>query len=301
LCNHKSKRRIKRTLCFNVFISLMQIFRTKEELREFIGAIKKQGQTIGFVPTMGALHHGHLSLIEASEKKANISVASIFVNPAQFNDKNDFTRYPRTEELDVHLLKIHKTDAVFIPDTQQMYGNDLDLLPFDFKGLDKRYEGAQRPGHFQGVVTIVDKLFRLVEPDFVFMGEKDFQQLAIVTLLAQTSFPTIEIIGCPTLREANGLAMSSRNMLLSESEREQAAIIYATLSEIKENWNKAPTEQIVNEAEKKLNAFPLTLEYLAIVDALTLEPLSGYTDKRAVALAAVRLGKIRLIDNLRLN
>lgn len=279
----------------------MQIFRTKEELSEFIGAIKKQGQTIGFVPTMGALHQGHLSLIEASKNKADISIASIFVNPTQFNDKNDFTRYPRTEEQDLHLLKIHKADAVFIPDTTQMYGNNVDILPFDFKGLDNRYEGAHRPGHFQGVVTIVDKLFRLVEPDFVFMGEKDFQQLAIVTLLAQTSFPTIEIIGCPTQREANGLAMSSRNMLLSKSEREHAAIIYATLAEIKENWNNTSTAQILNQAKSKLNAFPLSLEYVAIVDARTLELLSGYTDKPAIALAAVRLGKVRLIDNLRLN
>lgn len=301
MCNHKSKRRIKRTLYFIDFISQMQIFRTKEELREFIAACKKKGETIGFVPTMGALHQGHLSLIEASENKADITIASIFVNPTQFNDKNDFARYPRTEEHDLHLLKTHKTDAVFIPDLDQMYENGVAFLPFDFKGLDKRYEGELRPGHFMGVVTIVDKLFRLVEPDFVFMGEKDFQQLAIVTLLTKISFPTIEIIGCPTLREDNGLAMSSRNLLLSESEREQASIIYATLTEIKDKWNNAPMEKSIKDAERKLNAHPLTLEYLVIADAITLEPLAGYTDKQAVALTAVRIGNVRLIDNLRLN
>ena len=279
----------------------MQIFRRKEELKKFIEENIKQGKSVGFVPTMGALHAGHLSLINASRHKSTITVASIFVNPTQFNDKNDFVRYPRTEEKDIHLLESHKTDAVFIPDVTQMYGAGEEILPFDFKGLDLRYEGAHRPGHFQGVVTIVDKLFRLVEPNFVFMGEKDFQQLAIIKLLAKTYFPKIEIIGCPTLREESGLAMSSRNMLLSTSERKHASIIYETLREIKENWKKLPTDEIVKQAVNKLNSSLLSLEYCAIVDATTLETLSGNTDKDAVVLIAVRLGNVRLIDNLRLN
>jgi pantoate--beta-alanine ligase len=250
---------------------------------------------------MGALHQGHLSLIEASKNKADCTIASSFVNPTQFNDKNDFTRYPRTEEHDLKLLKSLGTDAAFIPDTNQMYGTGEDLLPFDFKGLDKLYEGAHRPGHFAGVVTIVDKLFRLVEPDFVFMGEKDFQQLAIVKLLAKTSFSSIEIIGCSTLREANGLAMSSRNMLLSESEREYAAIIYQALSEAKEKWNTLPIESLIRNAEIQLNSAPCVLEYFVLADANTLEPLTEHSEKNAVALTAARLGKVRLIDNLRIN
>jgi pantoate--beta-alanine ligase len=263
---------------------------------------KDQGRSIGFVPTMGALHKGHLSLIEASNEKADYTVASIFVNPTQFNDKSDFTRYPRTEQNDLTLLESIKTDVVFIPDTNQMYGSGEDLLAFDFKGLDARFEGAHRPGHFQGVVTIVDKLFRLAEPDFVFMGEKDFQQLAIVKLLAKNTFPNIEIIGCKTLRETNGLAMSSRNMLLSESEREYAAIIYQTLTEAKANWKKLPLDQLIKNSELKLTSRQMALEYFAIVDADTLEPLDEYCDnKNVVALTAVRLGKVRLIDNLRLN
>jgi len=279
----------------------MEIFRTKEGLRLFIDNLKIQGQSIGFVPTMGALHLGHLSLIEASKSKADITIASIFVNPTQFNDKEDFTRYPRTEDEDILLLQTHKTDAVFIPDVSQMYDIGEETLAFDLMGLDLRYEGAHRPGHFRGVVTIVDKLFSLVEPDFVFMGEKDFQQLAIVKLLAKNCFPKIEIIACPTLREANGLAMSSRNMLLSASERSHAAVIFETLRQIQEKWNSAPIDEILNDVQLKLNIPPLTLEYCAIVDAGSLEPLSDNAEKTAVALVAVRLGKVRLIDNLRLH
>lgn len=279
----------------------MQIFRTKAGLQNFIATNRNQGQTIGFVPTMGALHKGHLSLIKASKVKAHITVVSIFVNPTQFNDKNDFIRYPRTEENDLMLLRMMETDAVFIPDTNKMYRLGEDLLPFDFKGLDLRFEGAHRPGHFRGVVTIVDKLFRLVEPNFVFMGEKDFQQLAIVKLLNQVSFPHIEVVGCETLREANGLAMSSRNTHLSALEREQASIIYATLTAVKEKWNNTPMHQIITYAENRLNALPLVLDYFAIADANTLAPLIEFTYTPAVALTAVRIGKVRLIDNLRLN
>ena len=279
---------------------MMKIFRTKHELQRFIETCKEKDASIGFVPTMGALHSGHLSLVEASKKIAASTVASIFVNPTQFNDKNDFSRYPRTEEKDLQMLINAGVDAVFIPETSEMYPADDALLSFDFKGLDNRFEGAHRPGHFRGVVTIVEKLFRLVEPDFVLMGEKDFQQLAIVKLLAKTFFPKIEVIGCPTIREENGLAKSSRNMLLSETEKSRAAQIFRTLNETKSMWGTATLSAITRHVENTLGAEPFTLEYFAIVDAESLEPLEKYGDKPAVALTALRLGTVRLIDNLRI-
>lgn len=254
---------------------------------------------IGFVPTMGALHAGHLSLIEKSISENDITVASIFVNPAQFNESSDYNKYPRTPESDQKLLSDAGVDFLFAPSRDEIYGKgEIELLDFDFKGLDLTMEGKFRPGHFSGVVTIVDRLFNIVKPDKAYFGQKDFQQLAIIRLLAKSRHPYINIVACPTLREQGGLALSSRNELLTPEQRTQAVLISKTLFELAENWKKHPLTQIKDKAISNFAGSPLQLEYLEIADAETLQALSDYNEREAVACIAARLGDVRLIDNV---
>ena len=211
----------------------MKILTAKEELREVVEGLKSENKTIGLVPTMGALHRGHLSLVERAVAQNNITIVSVFVNPTQFNNPDDLKSYPRTLDADIALLEKAGCNYVFAPKVEDIYTSDELGTPFqfDFEGLDKVMEGRFRPNHFNGVVQIVGKLFELASPDRAYFGEKDFQQLAIIRLMTKRYHHSVEIVACPIVREESGLAMSSRNMLLSDSQRKEASHIYAVLAE----------------------------------------------------------------------
>lgn len=280
----------------------MLIFTKIEQLLPFLQEIKKSGRKTGFVPTMGALHQGHISLVETSKKQCDVTVCSIFVNPTQFNDKKDLERYPKTPEKDMEMLRKAGCDAVFMPSEQEMYPQE-DKRVFDFGYLDKILDGAHRPGHFNGVAQIVSRLFDIVKPDAAFFGQKDYQQLMIVKELVKQLHLPIEIVGCPILREPDGLAMSSRNMLLTAEEREAAKIIPQLMQKAKtmKTEGKGIAEiknHILNQLSKNSIYKP---DYFVICDADTLKEISSFPEaKRHMALIACFVGKIRLIDNLEL-
>lgn len=278
----------------------MKIIKNSKELSEKVNALKKEGSCIGFVPTMGALHEGHLSLVEYSNKDNDITIVSIFVNPTQFNDKGDYDKYPRILEDDLEKLKKVKCDILFIPSENEMYPTE-DNREFDFGNLDKVMEGKHRPGHFRGVALIVSKLFEIVNPDRAYFGEKDFQQLAIIKSLTKQLNFNIEIISCPILRENDGLAMSSRNMLLTAEQRANVALISETLFNAREkakSMTVLETQDWVKQTINK-NIF-LEVEYFEIVDHTNLESISSWnTEIEKVGCIAVQVGAIRLIDNIR--
>jgi len=271
------------------------------ELEVFLEYYRKKEMSIGFVPTMGALHEGHLSLIRMAQMENKCTLLSIFVNPTQFNETSDFKTYPRNEEKDLALIETLAIDAVFIPTTKEMYADDKnDLLDFSLEGLDSVMEGRFRKGHFDGVVTIVDKFFSLIKPNVAYFGLKDFQQLAIIRFLASKRHPKIKIAACPIIREMDGLAMSSRNALLNNDERQKATLISIVLSNIKEQWRVLPFNELINQARTSFDGSDFTLEYLEISDSETLKPLSDYTERPAVACVAAKIGSVRLIDNCEL-
>lgn len=272
--------------------------RESAALHQYLDQQRKLGQSIGFVPTMGALHQGHLSLVASAKAECDLAVVSIFVNPTQFNEKGDFDRYPRDEQQDLRLLEYAKADVVFLPDSQEMYGKSTALLDFNFEGLDTVMEGKLRPGHFKGVVTIVDKFFSLVKPDVAYFGQKDFQQLAIVRLLARRLHPDIRIVGCSILREPNGLAMSSRNELLSGNDRAHASVLFRALSHISKHWKPEHALNLREEALSMLTEENVQVEYLEIADYDSLQPFNSDTGNKAVACLAARYGAVRLIDNV---
>jgi len=271
------------------------------ELGIFLENCRKEKKSVGFVPTMGALHDGHLSLIRMAQMENECTLLSIFVNPTQFNETSDFKTYPRNEEKDLALIETLAIDAVFIPTTNEMYADDKnDLLDFSLEGLDSVMEGRFRKGHFDGVVTIVDKFFSLIKPNVAYFGLKDFQQLAIIRFLASKRHPKIKIAACPIIREMDGLAMSSRNALLNNDERQKATLISIVLSKIKEQWRVLPFNELINQARTSFDGSDFTLEYLEISDSETLKPLSDYTERPAVACVAAKIGSVRLIDNCEL-
>jgi pantoate--beta-alanine ligase len=279
----------------------MEIFETATGLKSAISKIRKQNGTVGFVPTMGALHQGHLSLISSAAEICSGVIVSIFVNPTQFNDPNDLRNYPRKLEKDLEMLSSQgKTFAVFAPEVKEIYPRP-DTRIFDFGNLDKVMEGAHRPGHFNGVGQVVSRLFDIVAPDKAFFGEKDFQQLAIIRKMTRDLNYKIDIVPCPIVRENDGLAMSSRNTLLSPEERKHAAKISATLFR---SVDLAPsksvkelTEWVVNE----INSDPyLNVEYFQIVDSLTLMSLENWNEPGGKqGCTAVKIGGVRLIDNIK--
>ena len=277
----------------------MLIFTKIADLKTFVKEIKSANQTIGFVPTMGALHDGHMSLIEASKKACNINICSIFVNPTQFNDTADLERYPRMPEKDAKLLEKHGCDVLFLPSVEEIYPKK-DETKYDFGHLDKTLEGKFRPGHFNGVAQVVKRLLEIVEPNKAFFGAKDYQQVMIVKALAKQMNSNIEIIACPILREANGLAMSSRNALLSDEEKQIAGLIPKIMQEAK----KIILEKGINEAKlfvkDEVAKVPIMkLDYFEICNSENLEDLNAISlEIKAIALIAVFVGKIRLIDNL---
>ena len=279
----------------------MVILRTVSELGIFLENCRKNDNSVGFVPTMGALHEGHLSLIRMSQLENKCTLLSIFVNPTQFNETSDFNTYPRNEEKDLALLDALAIDAVFIPTTNEMYADDKNnLLDFSLEGLDLVMEGRFRKGHFDGVVTIVDKLFSLIKPNVAYFGLKDFQQLAIIRFLASRRYPSIKIAACPIIREVDGLAMSSRNALLNNDERQNATLISKVLNTLKKNWRVIPFNELISQARKSFDDTDFTLEYLEISDSETLKPLFDYNEKAAVACVAAKIGSVRLIDNCEL-
>ena len=279
----------------------MVILRTVSELEIFLENFRKEGNSVGFVPTMGALHEGHLSLIRKAKMENECTLLSIFVNPTQFNETSDFKTYPRNEEKDLALIESLEIDGVFIPPSNEMYANDKnDLLDFSLEGLDLVMEGRFRKGHFDGVVTIVDKFFSIIKPNVAYFGLKDFQQLAIIRFLASKRHPKIKIAACPIIREFDGLAMSSRNTLLNNEERQKATLISRVLKTLKENWRVLPFNELINKARTSFDGTDFTLDYLEISDSETLMPLFDYTERSAVVCVAAKIGAVRLIDNCEL-
>lgn len=275
----------------------MQIFEKIKDLQAFLAKESAKGSTIGFVPTMGALHDGHISLVKEAKKQSDLVVSSVFVNPNQFNDKKDLDRYPRTLELDTKMLAEGGCDVLFAPSVEEMYP-ETDTRKFDFGFLDNTLDGAFRPGHFNGVAQIVSKLFEAVKPNKAFFGQKDFQQVLVVKELVRQLGLNIEIVSCPILREPDGLAMSSRNTLLDAEERKQASNIPIWMKEAKQLFNGKNTEEVKKIIIEKVNSTPLfKLDYFEIRNADNLQEYNSSTDKHAVALFAAFCGRIRLIDN----
>ena len=276
------------------------------ELQTIISEQKLGGKTIGFVPTMGALHSGHISLVERSKRECDFTVVSIFINPTQFNSQSDFEKYPRLVDSDAELLEKHDCDLLFTPNVEGMYHQEcLEVQPFDLGYLNTILEGTSRPGHYEGVATIVEKLFLAVLPTKVYMGLKDYQQVKIIEKLVRDRKLEIEIIGCATLRESNGLAMSSRNMRLTSEGIAIAAQLYKTLEEIKSNVGiRTPQDAIEYSKEKHLKKFPIKIEYIEIRNAFDLSEvnLNVWSDSvKYVVLIAAWVEEVRLIDNLELN
>ncbi len=277
----------------------MLVFERKIDLNEFVFKAKAVGKTIGFVPTMGALHNGHLALVLAAKECCEYVVVSIFVNPIQFNNPDDLKKYPRTFESDRKMLNEAGCDVVFYPSVVEMYPNEVEE-EFDFGLLDKVMEGAARPGHFNGVAVVVKRLFDLVQPNKAFFGKKDFQQLAIIKALVKDTASRIQIIGLDTVREKDGLAMSSRNRRLSEKERENAAMLFKALNFIKQNKKTLNPAQLEAEAINQLTPV-FKVEYVQIVDGHTLQHITDWNQSDyPVVCAAAFLGDVRLIDNLEL-
>ena len=281
-------------------IRAMNRFQTIEELQGHIRVAKAEGKKVGFVPTMGALHPGHASLIELAEKASDEVVVSIFVNPTQFNSRADFETYPLTVKDDMDVARRAGATSVFTPTVDELYGGDLAVGTVDYGRLTSAYEGQKRRGHFDGVVAVVRKLFSAVDADRAFFGEKDLQQLAVIRRLAQEEFKGLEIVGCPLIRERDGLAMSSRNIRLGDRSRQEALALHDWLNRVKDvactqGDIKATLHAIESEASS-LKA--IDLEYIDVVDAMTFEPLRNQSaEKKAHAIVAANVGGVRLIDN----
>lgn len=275
----------------------MIICRTKAEMREAVRGWKRAGETVGVVPTMGYLHEGHLGLVRMARQKADRVVATIFVNPTQFGPNEDLSTYPRDEARDLALLEAEGTDAVFLPSVEEMYGAGGDTF-VEVPGLSAILQGALRPGHFRGVSTVVTKLFNIVTPDFAVFGEKDYQQLTLIRQMVRDLDMPLEIVPHKTVREADGLAMSSRNVRLTAEHRAEAVQLSRSLSAAEELAKSAPAISVLEAAVRKSlgEASSGKVESVDIRDAETLEELSGTLDRPAVVLLAVRFGTVLLID-----
>lgn len=275
----------------------MRIVYTKHDLKRELNEVKNNHQTIGFVPTMGALHQGHVSLIKQSKQHTDYSVCSIFVNPTQFNDKNDLARYPRTPDSDIRILEEAGCHLLFMPSVDEIYPKE-DTRQFDFGYLDKILDGAHRPGHFNGVGQVVSIFFDLIQPHKAFFGQKDYQQVMIIKKLVDILNLNIEIVPCPILREPDGLAMSSRNTLLNPEERLVASIIPQLMLKAKKIYHLEGIDAAKDYVNRqvKLNSL-MKMDYFVICDQNTLLELNAHSEN-AIGLIAVFVGKIRLIDNL---
>jgi len=273
------------------------ILSSKAELEQSLNPYWKQGATIGFVPTMGALHAGHCSLMRTAKATNDIVVLSIFVNPRQFNDSSDFNKYPRTLTADIACAETEGVDFVYLPSYDELFSGHSVASEVQLNGLDLTMEGASRPGHFRGVVEVVYALFDHVNPSSAYFGQKDFQQLAIIKSMVSSLKLSVSIVSCPTLREHDGLAMSSRNLRLSPTEREEALVLFKALSFIKEHWQQLDPEELLDKAKRLIYDSTLRLDYLLLVDPNTLLPIVNNA-KSAVVCVAAYCGEVRLIDNM---
>lgn len=275
----------------------MKICQTKADMRETVSAWKRRGDSVCVVPTMGYLHEGHLALVRRANETANRVVATIFVNPTQFGPNEDLTSYPRDEQRDLALLEAEGADAVFIPSVEEMYGERGDTF-VEVPSLTGILQGALRPGHFRGVATVVSKLFNIVTPDYAVFGEKDYQQLAMIRQMVRDLDMPLETIGHPTVRESDGIAMSSRNVRLTPEHRQEALVLSRSLAEAENIAKTGPEIADLQTAIRDVLATSPSAEVMSvdIRDAVTLEELSGALDQSAVVLLAVRFGAVLLID-----
>jgi pantoate--beta-alanine ligase len=294
-------------LCLHplIFVRVLKSFYSNTELSHHLGVLKAEGKSIGFVPTMGALHKGHLALVNKGLSQNDIVVVSVFVNPTQFDNQEDLVKYPRTLEVDVALLRTvnDTTIIVYAPDVRDIYEDHIKSLPFTFGGLEHEMEGAFRPGHFNGVGTVVERLLDIVKPNYAYFGEKDFQQLQIIKKLVELHHLPVKIVGCAIYRAKDGLAMSSRNVRLTEAHRAAAPFIYKTLKTAKIKFGTKSAKNIKTWIEEQFKRNKLLeLEYFIIGDTQTLKPVIRKSKKKTYrAFIAVYAGDIRLIDNIALN
>lgn len=280
----------------------MILFKSTVELKKYLIKERAAGKTIGFVPTMGALHLGHISLIEAAKQECHLTVSSIFVNPTQFNDPADYQQYPVTIEKDIYLLEQSGCDILLLPSVQEIYPDETHKKQYELGSLEQLLEGKYRPGHFQGVCQVVNRLLEIVEPNLLFLGRKDYQQCMVIEKLIQLTDSYTELFIVPTMRESTGLAMSSRNLRLSEIDRERAKAIYASLNWMKEHLRIGSVSDLTKNAEAQLlEAGFDQIDYISIAHAQTLEPIEIWDGTTPlVALAAAFLSGVRLIDNISL-
>lgn len=279
----------------------MKIIRTVEELKSVVGALKAEGKSVGLVPTMGALHDGHVSLMEKARGDNDVVVVSVFVNPTQFNNPDDLRTYPRTEEADCARMRDAGVDIAFIPSVEEIYP-EPDNRVFDLGKVAEVMEGAMRPGHFNGVAQIVSKLFRMVEPTRAYFGEKDFQQIAVIRRMVEIEgFKNLEIVDCPIKREADGLALSSRNVRLTPHQREIAPNIHRIMVESLDKARDCSVEEVKRSVIDAVNAYPeMNVEYYEIVNAADMQPITDWSQaSQAVGCITVSLGDVRLIDNIK--
>ncbi len=278
----------------------MILFKDPELITSYLDTLKDETPKIGFTPTMGALHTGHISLLEQSKKETSVTVCSIFINPTQFNDKKDFDKYPITLEEDIDKIESVGTDILFLPDAASLYRNGTqNLEQYDIGYLETVLEGKFRPGHFQGVCQVMSRLLKIIRPHKLFMGQKDYQQSLVVEQLLKTMKSDTAMVISPTLREPNGLAMSSRNMRLSDTERKNGGTIYKTLLFLKQNLRPGELNTLRDHAKSQLSQSGFKIDYVEIADANTLQLVDSWNgSQKLVALVAVFIRDVRLIDNM---
>ncbi len=277
----------------------MKLLKSADALRSFVIQSRENGLSVGFVPTMGALHPGHISLIEKAKSENNISICSIYVNPTQFNNADDFKKYPKTIEHDIDMLEKWGCDVLFLPDTNEVYIKEFVISHYNLGYLESLLEGKYRPGHFQGVCQVVHRLLQIVMPDKLYLGRKDYQQCMVISRLIELTKINTEVVICPTLREPDGLAMSSRNLRLNENQRRTAVQIYETMQLIKTEIAPGNLSHLRQKAENKLSDSGFRVDYVEIADATSLAPINVWNgQQKAVVLIAAYLDDIRLIDNL---
>lgn len=281
----------------------MQVTTTIVEYKKIIEQEALKNLKIGFVATMGALHKGHITLINQAKQDCDLVVCSIFINPTQFNNPNDFATYPKTIDKDLALLEQANCDILFLPSVEEVFPKEKKLNSYSLDGLDVLFEGEKRPGHFNGVCNVVHRLFQILEPQKAYFGQKDFQQLAIIRHMTKQLNLGVEIIGCKTAREANGLAKSSRNLLLSQKAKSDAGIIYSSMLEAKSELEKTEISKLILETETKLKKIANSkIDYVSIAETSTLQPINKKKKgQKIVMLVAMFVENVRLIDNLMLN
>lgn len=280
----------------------MILFKKSDQLKEHLKQLKVKGHVIGFVPTMGALHQGHLSLLNTSVSAGHTTVCSIFINPTQFNDPADFQKYPVTLTNDIRLLYESGTKILFLPEVNEIYPNGFEHPRYDLAELEKVLEGKYRPGHFQGVCQVMHRLLEIAQPHHLYMGQKDYQQCMVVDRLIKIIHSETVLHACPTLREPDGLAMSSRNIRLTSEEREKATAIFRTLTYIKENIQPGDLSNMIKTAAFILLQNKLKADYVEIADTDTLHQVTYWNgNQKLVALIAAYINEVRLIDNMALN